>query len=193
MKTTAQLILVFLFLLFTGCCQDEIVGSFRLNTFEKKLIPYTSFQEISFMDNEGNTFIANSQPKESIVDRDRAGPESCLITEFEEESNFLNFQSKGLLIQLRLIADGVTYFSLTSRSATTPENNGKFDIACENLFEESIEERLTSTTFGEFNFQNVLIFQDCTGSSAIERIISSPQKGIEFIEFNNGDWFKLTE
>lgn len=179
-----------LFLIISGCCKDEIVESYRLNEFEKSLIPYTSYQELTFIDDEGNTFIANSQPKESLIDTGRAGPESCRLTEYEKETTILNFQSKGLFIKLELTADYFTHFSLEITSNNSA-NNGLFDLACEGLFNLSIQERVTDTSINQFDFQNVLIFQNCSESTEIKRIIYSTINGIEFIEFNNGKWLKL--
>ena len=187
------LFLIAVTLLFYGCgCEDEIVESYKLNEFEKSLIPYESYQELSFIDDEGNTFIANSQPKENIIDTNRAGPESCRLTEYEEETNFLNFQSKNILIKLELTADNFTYFSLGITSENS-DNNGLFDLACEELFNLSIQERLTDISINQFEFQNVLVFQNCSESTEIERIVYSNINGIEFIEFNNGKWLKLNE
>ncbi len=179
-------------LIYSCICEDEIVESYKLNEFEKSLIPYTSYQELGFVDDEGNTFIANSQPKESIIDTNRAGPESCRLTEYEEETNFLNFQSKGILIKLELTADNFTYFSLGITSENS-DNNGLFDLACEGLFNLSIQERLTDISINQFDFQNVIVFQNCSESTEIERIIYSNINGIEFIEFNDGKWIKLNE
>lgn len=181
-----------LFLIISGCCKDKIVESNRLNEFEKSLIPYISYQELTFIDDEENTFIANSQTKEIIIDTDRAGPESCRLTEYEKETNFLNFPSKDILLKLELTANYDTYFSLTITSEST-NNNGRFDLACEGLFNLSIEERLTDLSIYQFNFQKILIFQNCSESTDIERIIHSTINGIEFIEFNDGKWFKLNE
>lgn len=189
-------ITLILFLIISGCCKDEIVQSNKLNEFEKSLIPYISYQELTFIDNEGNTFIANSQPKEIIIDTDREGPESCRLTEYEEETNFLNFPSKDILLKLELRANYGTYFSLTVASESdnnNNNNNGRFDLACEGLFNLSIEERLTDLSINQFDFQNILVFQNCSESTEIEQIIYSTINGIEFIEFSDGKWLKLNE
>lgn len=179
-------------LIIHSCCKDEIVESYKLNVFEKILIPYTSYQEFNFIDDQGNTFIANSQPKESQIYTDRVGPESCRLIEFERETNFLNFQSKGILIKLELIADEFTYFSLRITSENS-DNNGRFDLGCQGLFNLSIQERLTDISINQFEFKNVLVFQNCSESTGIERIVYSNINGIEFIEFDDGKWLKLNE
>ena len=185
-------ITLILFFIISGCCNDEIVESFRLNEFEKSLIPYDSYNELTFIDNDGNTFIANSQAKESIIDTSRPGPESCQLTEYEYETNFLDFQSKDILIKLELSSLYDTSFSL-SLTSDNSDNNGVFYLSCEGLFNLSIEERLTDISINQFDFQNVLIFQNCSESTEIERIVYSNINGIEFIEYNNGKWLKLSE
>ena len=179
-------------LIVSGCCEDEIVESYRFNEFEKNLIPYTSFEELRFIDNEGNTFVNNSQPKDHVVDVDRAGPESCQLTEYEQETNFLYFQSQDILFKFELTTHYETNFTLTSTSEST-ENNGRFELACAGLFGSSIEERLTDLSIDQFDFQNVLVFQDCSESTEIERIVYSPVKGVEYLEFRDGRWLKLIE
>lgn len=181
-----------LFFIISGCCKDEIVESYRLNEFEKTLIPYNSYQELSFTDNDGNIVVANSQPKESLIDTERAGPDSCKLTEYELETNFLNFPSKDILLKLELRAHYDTYFSLSSTSENT-NNNEQFNLACEELFNLSIEERLTNISINDFDFQNILVFQNCSESTEIERIVYSPINGIQFIEFSDGKWLKLNE
>lgn len=191
MKKVIPLIVTIL-LVYSCGCKDEIVESFRLSEFEKTLIPYTSHEEISYIDDEGAIFIANSQPKESIIDTRRAGPDSCMLTEYEEETNLLNFQSKDILIELRLTASNSRRFSITTRSDNS-NNNGRFDLACTGLFDVSIEERLTDVSINQFDFQNVFVFQNCSETSGIERIIYSNSNGIEYIEFTDGKWLKLNQ
>ncbi|WP_289040500.1 hypothetical protein [uncultured Zobellia sp.] len=179
-----------LFLVLGGCCKDEIVESKELNEFEKSLIPYNSFQELNFIDEQGNTVIANSQPKESIFDKRRAGPESCRLFEYEREINSLNFQSQNILIKIELNNESLTDFFLTViREHALP--NEKFDLACDELFSLTIQERLTNLTVNQFDFENILVFQNCSESAEIVKIIYSPTNGIEFIEFDNGTWLKL--
>ena len=179
-----------LYLVLSGCCKDEIVESESLDEFEKSLIPYTSFQDLNFIDDQGTTIIAASQPKESMFDTRRAGPESCRLFEYEREINSLNFQSLDILIRIELNNESFTdFFLIVIREQSLP--NEKFDLACEELFNLNIQERLKSLTVREFNFQNVLVFQNCSESAEIVQIIYSPTNGIEFIEFNNGAWLKL--
>lgn len=184
-----KIIVVFL-LIFSGCCKDEIVKIYRLNNFEKSLIPYNSYQELSFIDDEGNMIIANAQPKESIIETRRPGPESCQLTEYEKEKSSLNFPFNDIVIRLDLESGSSTHFTLIASSENT-FNNGNFEIACEGLFNFSIQERLTDVSINEFDFQNVLIFQDCRESTEILQIVYSSINGVEFIEFKDGKWFKL--
>ena len=184
---------IFFLAIISGCCKDELVASYKLNPFEKTLIPYNSLQDLEFIDEDGNIFIANSQPKESILDLDRAGPESCELTEFEVETSSLKFQTKNILIELELVANYDTYFVLINTGTMPTKTYEQFDLACEGLFNTPIEERLTNLTINSFEFQNVLEFQNCSESSQIEMIIYSLVNGIEFIKFRDGTWLKLNK
>lgn len=184
--------LILLFILH-GCCEDEIVRSYRLNTFEKSLIPFHSSQKLTFIDEEGNIFFAHRGPKKVLIDTERSGPESCQLTEYEKETASIAFQSNDgrevLSIWLELTSYG-TSFSLSGvKNSSSIE---QFELGCDavNL---SIEERFTDVSMDQFDFKNVLIFQNCATSSEIERIIYSRVNGIEFIAFKNGKWLKLDE
>ena len=155
------LILLFATLITSGCCRDEIVDSYRLNQFEKTLIPYNTYEELKFINEEENIVIINSQPKTTSISSDRYGPESCRLFETEATSTYLYIPN----LELRL--------------------------ACVGLFDRDIEERFTDISIGEFNFQNIVVFQDCQGYSPITQIIYSIENGVEFIEFSNGKWLKL--
>lgn len=179
-----------LFLVINGCCKDEIVETKTLDEFEKSLISYNSLQELNFIDDQGNTFIATSQPKESMFDTRRSGPESCRLFEYERETSSLNFQSQDILIRIELNNESFTEFFLTVTREQSLLNE-KFGLECEGLFNLTIQERLTGLMVNQFDFQNILVFQNCSESAEIVKIIYSPTNGIEFIEFNNGKWLKL--
>ena len=179
------------FLLILGCCEEEVVNSDRLSSFEKTLMPNTSPQELTYIDNEGNTIKANDVPKESTIERRRHGPESCAIREYEEEEKFLIFPSEDIFIEFELRASDITRFSIFVNSETA-NTHGRFDLSCTD-YRLSIEEQLKDVSINGFDFKNVLVFQNCSESSQIQRLIYSPVNGVEYLEFRNGDWLRLKE
>lgn len=142
---------------------------------------------MTFTDNNGNILIANIQKKERKIETKRPGPESCELTEYELEKGFLVFQNITFTVEFELTANFQTSFVLTTRSEDFGTNE-LFDLRCVAL---SIPEQLTDLSINQFDFQNVLIFQNCNDSIDVERIVYSPLKGVEYIEFTNGDYWKL--
>lgn len=54
-----------------------------LTDFEQTLVPYLTFQNLNFIDEEGNTFIANSSPQENIVEVRYTERYGCGEVEFD--------------------------------------------------------------------------------------------------------------
>jgi len=158
-----------------------------LNEFEKSLIPYKSYQEFNFIDEEGNTFIATSQPQENIVKVRHINPHGCDQEEVETITSALNFDSKDLVIDIILEANFIANMTLQRDS----NRLSPFILTCDFDYNKQIQEHLQNITIHGFEFQNVLIFEHCSKNSQINRIIYSTTNGIEFIEFNYGKWFKL--
>lgn len=187
------IILILTLVLISGCCDREIVASYRFNEFEKNLIPYDKFEDYFFINNIGEKFVIRSQPKTSSIERETPGPESCAVTEFPVESNYLRFGPLDLLVKFNLAKRGDTFFTLITTSELHPEFNQRFRLACKGLFEKDIKDRLTTISVHELHFEDILIFKSCEPDAAIKQIFYSPENGIEFIDFANGNWLKLID
>ncbi len=183
-------ILFFAIFIFSGCCRDEIVDSYRLGQFEKTLIPYNNNDQLKFKNEEENIVIINSQPKVTNITTDRYGPDSCRLFETETTKTNLYIPSMGLRLDIVLSAFSNTFFTISTLNQDS-SLNASFELACIGLFDRSIEERFTNISIAQFNFQNVLVFKDCQGYSPIDQIIYSIENGIEFIQFSDGKWLKL--
>lgn len=181
-------------LLLLGCnCKDEvIVSSYRLNEFEKTLISYSVSDQLSFVSNEDDAISFSVVRKESEIEKQRHGPESCNFTEFEYEFCYIASVYKGLVVKLDLMSSSINTFDIVVSSQSS-NNNGVFKLDCDTYYTETIEEKLTDITINQFEFQNVLVFQDCSESTEIERIIYSADNGLEFVEFIDGNWLKFNE
>ncbi len=181
---------LFATLITSGCCRDEIVDSYRLNQFDKTLIPYNTYEELKFINEEGNIVIINSQPKTTSISSDRYGPESCRLFETEAARTYLYIPYMELGLDIIVSSFSSTAFTIRTLNQDA-SLNASFDLACVGLFDRSIEERFTNISIGEFNFQNIVVFQDCQGYSPITQIIYSIENGVEFTEFSDGKWLKL--
>lgn len=189
-----NLLLIFLCLILVGCvCKDEIIASYKLNDFERTLIPYTSFQDIKYIDAEGTVYFGHSQPLLRTTESYKSGPESCGRTEFEQITNFLSFYGKDFILSLELARREQTFFEITSFSDEKPKLRGGFILACTGLFNKEIKERLTDINTAGFHFENVLVFQNCRSSSLIDTILYSKANGVEFIKFHDDTWLKLKQ
>lgn len=183
-------ILFFAIFIFSGCCKDEIVNSYRLGQFEKTLIPYNTNNQLKFNDEEGNVVIFNSQPKVTNITVDRYGPESCRLFETETTKTHLYIPSLELRLDIILSSFSNTLFTIRTLNQDS-SLNASFELACIGLTDRNIEERFIDISIAQFDFQNVLVFQDCQGYSQIDQIIYSIENGIEFIQFSDGKWLKL--
>ncbi|MGB1448386.1 MAG: hypothetical protein ACPG8F_00960 [Flavobacteriaceae bacterium] len=52
-------------------------------------------------------------------------------------------------------------------------------------------DRLTDLSINQIDFQQILVFQNCSEATEIERIIYATNTGIEFMAFSDGKWLKL--
>ncbi|GHA22989.1 hypothetical protein GCM10007103_00060 [Salinimicrobium marinum] len=177
-------------ILLSSCCEEAIVASFKLNEAEKNLIPFTEFSRLRYEDQDGLQVVGLTQPRESKLSVESHGPESCDATEYEKVSNFIGFEDKDFVFQLTLEKwSDLLLFELYKGILDTPSREF-FSLTCEG-FSGFRKELFVDVSVGEFDFQNVLIFNDCTGISEVNRIIYSKEKGIEFIEYDNGNYLKL--
>ena len=177
----------------TSCCKDEVIGTFRLSEAQKSLNPYDGNEQLTFINQSGDLFEATTINSGSTVDTYRRGAESCELVETEELLSSLIFQSHSITsIELRIFADIFTSFSLSTNSPTESFNQG-FDLVCdEGIKDLIIEDSFQDIEINQIEFQNVWVFQSCSESNQIQRILFSKENGIEFIEFlDSSNWLKL--
>jgi len=55
------------------------------------------------------------------------------------------------------------------------------------------DNRIENITLLDFDFIGVIVLKNCSGESQIDKIIISPEKGIEFILYNDESYLKLIE
>ena len=192
LKTMKRISLMFFILLFTSCCKDQIVNSFLLTDFEKEIIPYSGGENFTFVNENGESITAVSTPVERITDTERPGPESCDLSEYQMLNSRLRFQS----LQFDIAIEITSLFG--SKMQLRDIRYGEYDFRRFYLEREygelpTIEESLKDISIADFHFENVLVFRNYDESSELHRIIISPQIGIVFIEYNNGNYLKIVE
>lgn len=178
-------IILILLIIFTGCCQNEIIQTSFLSESEKHIIPYTSFQNLNFVDDEGTIFTATTSPAENEIITEYVYPHGCEQKEVEILKSSLSIPLKDLNINIELRADDRN--SLSVLNSTYP-----YGYACQSSYDYHIQELYMDITLYEFEFKNVILFEDCSVGGEVERIIYSTTNGIEFIELTYGRWLKLS-
>ncbi|WP_157632548.1 hypothetical protein [Cochleicola gelatinilyticus] len=172
-----------------GCgCNDDGFESFELTEFERSLIPFTTEQNVQFINQESELLDATITAK--TIDNfnlNSSDDESCMVTLVESHRN-----------QLILNGTGQDFFVFVQKSRNLTEfiiTSGVRDFAidgCETNFE-TIVQATTNYTSDGFSFENVFILENCGTENLISTFIYSSQNGIEFIKYDNGNYLKQVE
>ena len=184
--------LLFLLIL-SSCCQDEVVYSNKITEFEKSLIPYLSFDNDFYSDQNGNSIRASFDPREFKTSTERPGPESCQLDEYQNLTGSFRFISLDLELTLTLS----TFFERRQFKVNEyyygDENLGidLFQDCNNDYLNEPFENRIKNIELLDFQFTNVIVIEDCSIESQLDKIIVSPEKGIDFILFKDNSYLKL--
>jgi hypothetical protein len=192
MKIYLKSILILLVLGLSGCtCEESIIDSYLLSDYEKSLIPFNDYQDLFYLNENGQQIIATTQPRILQLKKRFRGPESCEYWEIESISNFINFNQNGFSIRLSLdTSNDITYFKIGYKIQNSDNTEDEY---FENLINPS-NEQVVDINLNGFEFENVYVFNNSllNENSTIELILySSEGKGIEFISFENGKYLKL--
>ncbi|TVZ28090.1 hypothetical protein JM83_3186 [Gillisia sp. Hel_I_86] len=174
-------------ILFTGCCKDEVVGRDLLSDYEKELIPYSGYDEIEYINEEGQIVLAQSTPTKIESDRWRPGPESCSVREYQTSTSHLIFRSEDFTLQIEID-------KLLAGNFTINIGRGEsfyFGQDCRIPLDQPIEQRVTNISIEDYEFTNVIVFENCSDFSEISKIFYSAENGIEYLEFLNGSFLKI--
>ena len=175
----------------TGCCRDQIVASYKLSENDKNLIPFEQDSTLSYISQQDISFSAKAQQRKLEIIEERIGADSCdlwaidelkssiFINTFELEFEFMlsrGFQEDQLILSMkRLFKNG------THQDYQIVNSEGS------NFFNPDL---FTNIEINGFHFNDVLIFNTQLTSS-INRVIYSPENGIEYIDFDDGRYLKL--
>ena len=108
MKVLCLCILISFCSLFLGCvqvCPDGqlLLETYRLTEYEKSLIPFKAFTEISYENELGELVVANTQPRDLELMSNQTIPENCEYFEYETIENFINFIDLDFSIELNMV------------------------------------------------------------------------------------------
>ncbi|MBZ9632180.1 hypothetical protein LB465_15465 [Salegentibacter sp. LM13S] len=179
--------LIILVTLLTGCCKEEVLGEDPLSDYEKELIPYNGYDEIEYLNEDGQIILAQSTPTKIESDRWKPGPESCSFTEYERSYSHLFFSSEDFTLKLEINKSYDGEFTIEIGRG----ESYIFSQGCRIFLDQPIEERITNISLAGDDFTNVLVFENCSADSKISKILYSSEKGIEYLEFSNGSFYKI--
>lgn len=190
MKILKIVIIIVLVQSFPGCCDPELTNSYLLTDYQKTLITVTDYHDLIYFDSLSNRFIATTQPKEKVIYTENEREEKCKYSEHERMWTFFNFLAEGFVIKVEIDLSYEAKFRLYKINTGAPFGD-YFDLSCSGIYNFPIEEQITDISISGFDFKNVFVFENCSKVSDINRILYSPKNGIEFIEYKNGDYYKL--
>lgn len=184
MKITYTFLLA---ILITSCCKEEVIASYPLSNYEKELIPYNGNNEIEYINEEGEIIIAITTPAIIETNNWKPGPGGCSYHKYQRSYSYLTFDSENFTLKLEVykLFDG--FFTITIKR----DESDSINQGCRIPLDRPIEEKITDVSVGEYEFSNVVVFENCDFESDISRVIFSPERGMEFIEFNNDSYYKI--
>lgn len=193
MKNRLKFMIVFLIFGLSGCCEPELTDKYLLSEHEKSLVPFNSYQDLMYENENGQNIKSSTQPRiiELIAEFPDHHGESCGYWEYEKLHNFVNFTSSGFSIKLTLIAlKGLTLFEINYGIPNSDNSENEYFT---DILNPSSEQAINVNLNG-VEFENVFVFNNnnLNENSKVELILfSSEGKGIELISFYDGTFLKL--
>ena len=176
----------------SGCCNEDLTGSYELSDYSKSLVPFTDYNELNYINELGQRKIATTQPRIIETKTDKPGPESCQYSEYETLSNFINFQNPEFSVQIDMLSNnGKASFGIRYLEVGNDNSIENFDLENYNISMDDYKEAKKDTTIFDFTFNEVYIFSNEENRKIKTIIFSSTGRGIEFIEFKDGSFLKL--
>ena len=174
-------------ILLTGCCKDEDVGRDLLTDYEEEIIQYNGYDDIEYINEEGQIGIAQSSTAKIARDIWRPGTESSSLWEYQTSTRHIIFRSEDFTLQIEID-------KLLAGNFTINIGRGEsyyFGQDCRIPLVQPIEQRVTNISIEDYEFTNVIVFENCSDFSEISKIFYSAENGIEYLEFLNGSFLKI--
>lgn len=188
-KTLISLLLIPFIHSCESCEDSGSTASYKLTADEISLIPFTEFEKLSYFDQDGNILLGNTQPK--IIENLTSGQEdeSCQYIEYQEISTFLAFQPIDIAVRVWITKYDKANFLLTHYY---PDSQETLRLQTDGV-DSVISDNITDLTILGFDFENILVFKSLNKESDTKQILYSIENGIEFIEYRNGSYLKLSK
>ncbi|EAQ37677.1 hypothetical protein MED134_14652 [Dokdonia sp. MED134] len=185
------LTILFTLLCCSCTCDDSVIDTFLLSDFEKSLIPFDNYQDLFYVNENGEQVRATTQPRTIQIEKESRGAERCGYWEVETITNFINFSQNGFSIQLNMeTSNDITSFDINYGIQNSDNSENEYFETLRN----PSDEQIVNINVNGFEFENVYVFNNSflNENNTIELILySSEGRGIELISFENGNYLKL--
>lgn len=175
-----------------SCCQDEIVTSYEISEDTKDIIPFNQDRTLIYVSQQDITFTASAKQKKLEINTERLGAESCdlIANEILTSSVFISTFEFGF----KFILEKDWFDRLNFHVERYWKDGGSqiFKTDCDQSSFYNADS-FTDIVINGYSFSNVLIVDNCQADSGIDRIIFSPENGIEYVDFNDGRFLKLVD
>ena len=196
-KTIKPITVLFLSILSIVSCKDddENVLRFSLNEFEQSVIPFMQEQTMTFTNELFETASVLATKKQ--VSEYWSGTGDTITAEMEQQSNEFIFTDHDLrfVIVIQKTDSNKTQFNISTYLSSTGEGDSvNFSISPCETSSENLETNLTNITVGSNLYEDVFVLERCSinnnVNTPIAQIIYSPERGVEYVEFDDGTYLK---
>ncbi len=172
--------------LFIGCCNSKDVIKYQFEDSEKEYVPYSLNQNVTFINNENDTITGIIIEKTTTTESINEG--TCSEVEFDVINSTVQLSDYSAF-NIRLTKYNFpTFFEISF----IKNNISQSFIP---IYDHFSKMEFRNITFNNINFENAVLFNtlpnengEITGS-----IIYSKTRGIEYILFKDGTWYKRVE
>ena len=178
---------------FVSCCEDEIITSYDIPEDAKDVVPFHRDITLTYLSQQDIEFTAVAESKELSIHTERPGPESCDLIASQTLSStvFIDIFEYGFEFILQKDYHDQLLFSVKRFWKDGGYQN--FQIQnCEEITSFT-KDRFTDIEINGYSYDNVLILESCELPGDINRIIYSPERGVEYIDFTDGRFLVLID
>lgn len=184
-----KLLFLSLVITFLSCgCNDDDLVTFRLTEEGQAFVQVEESTSPQYIDENDATFLANIEPiRMGIIEN--GVDDQCAKYLTESISYNMEIESINISINTYVRSLRNSFFSVRM----TKQNGGI------NLYMNCEERFLVFTVdiyeIDNFIFENVYVFNACIVDAVdgVEQIVYTPEKGIEFIKFEDGGYLRLVD
>ncbi|MDH5367340.1 MAG: hypothetical protein OEW67_10155 [Cyclobacteriaceae bacterium] len=180
-----------------ACCGDDKIGELLLSDTELSYIPYTSFNNTFYTSQNGSEVFASIQNFDRDLYKLSFDDHSCDYHTYERKSGRVYFFSIDLAFDITL--DTYPHANMTILAKSLDEIDNAYHTVeetslkpdCSKFYNDSFELLTQDTLVFGFQFHNAMVFENCDNSQVLDKLILSPDLGIDMIIFNDSTFLKL--